>query len=143
MEQRYIWVLPCTIKKGGLMDLVAYGAQDYIRVPYDTPIYPHPYYTDDGIEIVDKQDHLTPTEFAALPSGITAADFTDPISLEEPQEGEVYGFCVEGDNWFLAGSLKDFNSMIETRFKESNSSYIFVPFKNQKVKTADMKWVLL
>ncbi len=84
---------------------------------------------------------IEPTEFISLPEGVVADDFTDPITLEELKDGEIYGFLVEGNNWYLAGSLKDFNNMIETKFKDSTKHRVFVPFKNALVDIKEIKWV--
>ena len=121
-------------RPGGIMALIAYGAQDI------NMIAPKSYNSDrDNLN----QTPLTPTEFAALPDGITVANFTEPISLEEPKKGEIYGFCVENGRWYLAGSLNDLNMMIKTRFGNSSNSSVFVPFKNALVASKDIQWVRL
>ncbi len=76
-----------------------------------------------------------------VPNIFNICDFTDPITLEPLVKGEVYGFLVEGDKWYLAGSLKKFNNMIEIGFRNSTKCRVFVPYKNCIVDTSDIKWV--
>lgn len=94
-------------------------------------------------EMQDYNMRYMPRDFSSLPDGITGADFIDPISLEEPEEGEVYGFCVEEGRWYLAGRLEDLNKMIETGFRKSSKTSVFVPFKNAHVALKDIQWVRL
>ncbi len=73
---------------------------------------------------------IKPSKFSTFPEGVKAADFTDPINLDELKEGEVYGFLVEDKKWYIAGSLKNINAMILSKFRGSSTEKVFVPFKN-------------
>lgn len=86
---------------------------------------------------------IEPTEFVELPEGLKTADFTDAITMEEPVTGEVHGFLVESDHWYLAGSLTQFNEMIAINFRDSTKHNVFVPFKNALVPVAEIRWVRL
>lgn len=87
--------------------------------------------------------YIKPTEIIPFPAHLNKKDFTDPIALEELVEGEIYGFLIEGERWYLAGSLKEFNKMIEYNFKGSTKMSVFVPFKNTHICTRRIKWVRL
>jgi hypothetical protein len=87
-------------------------------------------------------DTLEPTEFASFPEGILATDFTDPVTLDELQPGIIYGFLVEGQCWYLANSLETTNTFIDSRFRGSSRTKVFVPFKNSLVDTNKIKWIL-
>jgi hypothetical protein len=98
----------------------------------------------DFLNRVNVSTHIiNPTVFTVLPTSVTIDDLTDPITLDSPKSGEVYGFLVEGDKWHLAGSLSTFNEMIENRFQGSSKGRVFVPIKNVLVATELLRWVKL
>ncbi len=93
------------------------------------------------INLLQIIDSIEPTEFVAFPSHLNLADFTDPITLEELVPGEVYGFLVEDNTWYLAGSLKNCNTMIKQMFRGSSKNKVFVPIKNKLVPVEHILWV--
>lgn len=78
---------------------------------------------------------------SSLPSAYSFSDFVDPYTLDSLIEGETYAFIVENDKWYLAGSYSMFQDMISTRYRRSNLSSLFVPFKNNLVQTSQLVWV--
>jgi hypothetical protein len=87
-----------------------------------------------------KTTQLQPTVFVTLPSSVDWKEITDPITLDSLIEGEIYGWIVEKENWYLAGSLTSFNTMIQNQFKGSTSNNVFVPIKNALVPVKDIQW---
>ncbi len=86
---------------------------------------------------------IQPTAFVTLPSSVNWKELTDPITLDGLIEGEIYGWIVESEKWYLAGSLNSFNEMIQNQFKESSSHNVFVPMKNALYPVKDIHWVRL
>jgi hypothetical protein len=86
---------------------------------------------------------INPSEFVSFPEGVSSADFTDPITLDCLKEGEIYGFLVDCQKWYVAGSLKNMNRMIISKFRESSNEYVFVPFKNSLISVEEIKWVCI
>ena len=64
-----------------------------------------------------------------------------PFTLDTPERGKVYGFLIENDKWYLAGSLDFFNTMIDNRFRNSTKHKVFVSIKNSLVDVKEIKWV--
>jgi hypothetical protein len=64
-----------------------------------------------------------------------------PFTLDTPETGKVYGFLVENDKWYLAGSFEFFNTMIDNRFRNSTKNKVFVSIKNSLVDVKEIKWV--
>lgn len=84
---------------------------------------------------------IEPTTFVDLPSYVNWKELTDPITLDPLIKGEIYGWIVEGERWYLAGSLTSFNIMIRTVFKNSYAAFVFVPMKNSLYPVKDIQWV--
>jgi hypothetical protein len=63
--------------------------------------------------------------------------------MEQLEEGKIYGFLIENEKWYLAGSLESINRMIESRLRGSSKRAFFVPIKNKLVETSKIVWVKL
>jgi hypothetical protein len=63
--------------------------------------------------------------------------------MDSLEEGKVYGFLVEDEKWYLAGSLESINRMIESRLRGSSKRAVFVPVKNSLIETSKIVWVKL
>jgi hypothetical protein len=48
---------------------------------------------------------------------------------------------VEGEKWYLAGSLETMNEMIATNYKHSTLDAVFIPMKNSLVPVSELHWV--
>jgi hypothetical protein len=84
---------------------------------------------------------IKPSNPIPFPSHLNPDDFTDPISFDSLQKDSIYGFLVENDKWYLAGSLTSFNHMIAHNVRNSSKHSVFVPIKNCMVSTSDIIWV--
>jgi hypothetical protein len=94
-----------------------------------------------NIENILEECPIEPHTFEKFPRGISNTDFIDPITIDNLIEGEIYGFIIEQGKWYVAGSLKNINKMILSKFRESSYEYVFVPFKNALVSVEEIKWV--
>jgi hypothetical protein len=81
------------------------------------------------------------TSYISLPSNVSVDDFTDPITLDALESGQVYGFLIENDHWYLAGSLTNINALISIKFRGSSTKNVFIPCKNAMVPVKKLKWV--
>ena len=86
---------------------------------------------------------IEPNSFTTLPDHISPSDFTDPITLDSLEVGKIYGFLVENEKWYIAGSLESINGMIENKFRGSSKRAVFIPIKNELVETDKIIWVKL
>lgn len=76
-----------------------------------------------------------------LPDTVNLKDYTDPITLDDLKEGELYGWIVENEQWYLAGSLTYLNQMIQMNFNKSTLEEVFIPIKNTLVPVENIRWV--
>jgi hypothetical protein len=61
--------------------------------------------------------------------------------LDSLESGKVYGFLVENNKWYLAGSLEMFNNMIDNEFRGTNKHKVFITIKNTLIDINEIKWV--
>jgi hypothetical protein len=87
------------------------------------------------------KDNVHPTHLETLPEFVSVSDFTDPITLDPLIAHEIYGWIVEGEKWYLAGSLETINEMIETNYKHSSLDAVFIPMKNSLFPVSQLHWV--
>lgn len=81
------------------------------------------------------------THLEMLPESMSFSDYTDPITLEPLVSDTIYGWIVENDRWYLAGSLETMNTMIETNYKHSSMDAVFIPIKNNLFPVSKLHWV--
>lgn len=91
--------------------------------------------------LFDTSNLIKPSNPIPFPSHLNPDDFTDPISFDSLQKDSIYGFLVENDKWYLAGSLTSFNHMIAHNVRNSSKHSVFVPIKNSMYSTSTIIWV--
>ncbi len=84
---------------------------------------------------------VRPRCYETPPESMNYSDFTDPITLEPLVSDTIYAWIVEGEKWYLAGSLETINEMIETNYKQSSLDSVFIPIKNALFPVNDLHWV--
>jgi hypothetical protein len=75
---------------------------------------------------------------AALPT-----DLEDPVTLVPVEAGTIAAFTHDNSGLHFAGTLDTLVTMIKTGFRGSNTQSIFVPIKNDLVRTSSLWWAVV
>jgi hypothetical protein len=79
-----------------------------------------------------------PIEFSDPPADICMDELEDPIELGPLIKGRTYGFIIQHDKWYVAGSLELFNKLATDGFRGSTRQHVFVPLLNRRYPMKDI-----
>lgn len=82
-------------------------------------------------------------EVTATPNTLNVSELEDPLTLEPPVSGDIYGFVVLGDKWHLGISLIVARKFLVEGFRGSNLGHLFMPILNTLYPMENIKWVRL